>query len=209
MALWKVPLTLATTWRSSTWTSEWWTRFTTSSWTSTSASCPSSGATSTTSLSFARVSPVGFKRYFFLPDMSLNLIQKLSLLVFGKGSSDKFEKLCEESESRQEYCTTAYLYNITQGRKRTKWTKTSSIKKFENVLIQWTPCWRRPSKTFHLLSSLAQSMKSGIALLKTLLSIIYCGFWFKNDFRIPEKLAELKKIVEKSYQKILVDIKRY
>ena len=125
----KVPLTLATMWRSSTWTSEWWTRFTTSSWTSTSASCPSSGATSTTSPSFVRGAPVGFKHHFILPDMSLNLIQKLSLLVFGKGSSDKFEKLCEESESRQEYCTTAYLYNITQGKKRTKWSKTLPFKR--------------------------------------------------------------------------------
>ena len=53
----------------------------------------------------------------------------LSICFFVKGSSDKFEKLCEESESRQEYCTTAYLYNITQGRKRTKWTKTSPIRK--------------------------------------------------------------------------------
>ena len=114
----KVPLTLATMWRSSTWTSEWWTRFTTSSWTSTSASCPSSGATSTTSPSFVRVAQVGFKHYSILPDMSLNLIQKFSLYVFVKGSSDKFEKLCEDSESRQEYCTTAYLYNITRGRKR-------------------------------------------------------------------------------------------
>ena len=44
----------------------------------------------------------------------------LSICFFVKGSSDKFEKLCKDSESRQEYCTNAYLYNITQGRKRTK-----------------------------------------------------------------------------------------
>ena len=136
----KVPLTLATPWRSSTWTSEWWMRFTTSSWTSTSASCPSLEATSTTSPSFVRMALVGFKHYLILPDMSLNLIQKLSLFVFVKGSSDKFEKLCEDSESRQEYCTNAYLYNITQGRKRTKWTRTSSIEKvweLDQVYCAW------------------------------------------------------------------------
>ena len=177
MAPLKVPLTLATPWRSSTWTSEWWTRFTTSSWTSTSASCPSSGATSTTSPSFVRVALVGFKHYLILPDMSLNLIQKLSLFVFVKGSSDKFEKLCEESESRQEYCTTAYLYNITQGGKRTLWSKTSSIKRVWKCSYAVNALLEETLK--NVPSSLVSCTKHEVryfVFLKTLLSIKYYGF---------------------------------
>ena len=60
----------------------------------------------------------------------------LSLFVFVKGSSDKFEKLCENRESRQEYCTNAYLYNITQGRKKQNGPKHRQSKEFENGLIQ-------------------------------------------------------------------------
>ena len=183
MAPLKVPLTLATPWRSSTWTSEWWTRFTTSSWTSAVASCPSSEATSTTSPSSVRVALVGFKHYLILPDMSLNLIQKLSLFVLVKSSSDKFEKVCEDSESSQEYCTTAYLYNITQGKKRTKWSKTLPFKRnwecshSVNALLEET--------LKNVPSSLVSCTKHEVryCLLENLAfhHIIYCGFvskWF-------------------------------
>ena len=199
----KVPLTLATPWRSSTWTSEWWTRFTTSSWTSTSASCPSSEATSTTSPSFVRGAPVGFKHHFILPDESQPHSKTLSICFLWKVPRTNLKTFARRANHAKNTAPLHIFTTLLKVRKEPNEAKHCHSKEIENVLIQWTPCWRKPSKTFHLLSSLAPSMKSGIfvflyfvsCILHQAWSQVYCFLqhlvfhqilWlcFKKDFKI-------------------------